>query len=307
MRLRRIFGALSIATILALGSVITAVTAFAAPPFPHTIVLPGATSAEGIATGDGSTFYAGELSSGDIFRGDLRTGDVARWIDAPDGRAATGIRVDEEHGLLFVAGAFTGQGYVYDLASGAPIADYQFAAPPDTFINDVAVTDEAAYFTDSRHPWLYRVPITDEGTVGSFSTLPLSGPAAATPGGFNLNGIAAASSDTLIVAHSAAAAVYTVDADTGASAPIAGAGADLPNVDGILLEAGRLWAVQNQSNQISELRLSGDLGSATRVQVITDPAFQVPTTVALWGNRLAAVNAQFGLPPSPFEVVEVVR
>ena len=43
---------------------------------PRVIVLPGATSAEGIAAGRGSTFYAGDLFNGDIFRGDLRSGDV---------------------------------------------------------------------------------------------------------------------------------------------------------------------------------------------------------------------------------------
>jgi len=63
--------ALTAAAILSLAG---ATTAAAAPPFPHTITLPGATSAEGVATGAGATFYAGELFTGDIFRGNLRTG-----------------------------------------------------------------------------------------------------------------------------------------------------------------------------------------------------------------------------------------
>jgi sugar lactone lactonase YvrE len=281
--------------------------AAAAAQFPHTIVLPGANSTEGIATGDGSTFYAGELLSGDIFRGDLRTGAVARWIHAPAGRMATGIRVDEADGLLFVAGAATGHGYVYDLASGAPIADYAFA--PGDFINDVIVSGGAAWFTDSNQPHLYRVAITGVGTVGASSTLTLSGPAATVTPGFNLNGIAAADDGTLLVAHSANGTVYTVDPATGASAPIAGV--DTPNVDGILLEAGRLFAVRNVDDLIVELRLSGDRSSATVVRTISDPAFEVPTTIARWGNRLAVVNAKFdtGFPPTAttYEVVEVSR
>ncbi len=72
-----------------------------------------------------------------------------------------------------------------------------------------------------------------------------------------------------------------------------------------------MWAVQNFSNQITELKLSGDLSSATVRRVFTDPAFEIPTTVARWGNRLATVNAKFdtGFPPSAttFEVVEVRR
>jgi sugar lactone lactonase YvrE len=302
--MRRLLSALSIAAILA-----TATTAgtVAAPPFPHTIVLPGASSAEGIATGTGSTFYAGDLFGGDIFRGDLRTGAVERFIDAPAGRNALGIRVDEKDGLLFVAGGFTGQGYVYDLATGAPIASDQFGTPPGSIINDVIVSDGAAWFTDSVQPHLYRVPITGFGSVGAFATLTVTGPAAELTGGFNLNGIAAAPDGTLIVAHTANRTLYTVDPATGASALIEGA--DLPNVDGILLDGHRLWAVRNLDNQIVELRLSGDLSSATIVRRTGDNAFEVPTTVARWGNRLATVNAKFdtGFPPSAttFEVVEV--
>lgn len=295
--------AVSIATLL-VGAVAAGPVA-AAAPFPHTITLPAAAGAEGIATGAGATFYAGELSTGDIFRGSLRTGAVSRWIDAPAGRQALGLRVDLEDGLLFVAGGFTGQGYVYDLASGAPIASYQFGTPPGSIINDVIVSGGAAWFTDSVQPRLYRVPINVDGSVGASSTLVVTGPAAATPGAFNFNGIAAADDGTLIVAHSALATLFTVDPSTGASAPIAGA--NIPNVDGILLEAGRLWAVQNFSNQIAELRLSDDLSSATTVRVIRDGAFQIPTTVARWGNRLAAVNANFDTGQPPFKVVVVNR
>jgi sugar lactone lactonase YvrE len=269
----------------------------------RTIVLPGATSAEGIATGRGSTFYAGDLNTGDIFRGNLRTGQVALFIDAPAGRNALGIRVDLRHKLLFVAGGPSAQGYVYDLRTGADIAQFQFGTVGSSLINDVAIAGGAAYFTDSMQAQLYRVPITGNGAVGDFETLPLSGPAANLTGAFNLNGIAATrNGQTLIVAHSADATIYTVDPTTGESAAIAGA--NLPSVDGILLEAGRLWAVQNTLNQVTELKLSRDLSSATVKRVYTNSAFQVPTTIARSGNLLAVVNAKFGIPnPTSFEVV----
>ena len=297
-----------LATALLIAFVMPAATA--AHPFPGDIVLSGATSAEGIATAGGPTFYAGDLFGGDIFRGDLGTGAVSKFIDAPAGRNALGIRIDTENGLLFVAGGFTGQGYVYDLATGADIATFQFATPPGSIINDVIVAGGAAWFTDSAVPHLYRVPILGPGSVGAFSTLTVTGPAADLTGAFNLNGIAASpDGSTLIVAHSGDGALDTVDPSTGASATIAGA--NVPNVDGILLQAGRLWAVQNFSNQITELRLSPDLKSATVEQVISDPAFEIPTTVARWGDRLATVNAKFdtGFPPTAttFEVVEVNR
>ncbi len=49
------------------------------------VLLPGATSAEGIASGRGSTFYAGDLFAGDIYRGDFRAGTAEPFIDVENG------------------------------------------------------------------------------------------------------------------------------------------------------------------------------------------------------------------------------
>ena len=42
---------------------------------------------------------------------------------------AIGMAADVAHDLLFVAGGFKGQGYIYNTRSGATVATYQFAAP----------------------------------------------------------------------------------------------------------------------------------------------------------------------------------
>ena len=282
-----------------------AVPAAAAPA--EVIVLPGASSAEGIAAGAGTTFYAGDLFAGDIFRGDIQRGTAQLVIDAPTGRMALGMAADIPHGLLFVAGGFTGQGYVYDIRTGATVADYQFASPPATVINDVAVTQAGAWFTDSVQAKLYFVPVSDAGIPGSFMTLALSGPASDTSGQFNLNGIEVTpNGKTLIVAHSGTGQLYTVDPASGASATIAGV--SVPNVDGIVLEGRRLWAVQNFSNQVARIRLSPDLTSGAIEDVITSDLFQVPATAARFGSRLAVVNAKFdtGIPPTADEYEVVV-
>ena len=290
----------------------------AAPPAqagsPHVIVLPGASSAEGIARGEGDTFYAGDLFQGDIYRGEIDDGTAELFIDAPDGRQAGGMFADLRHNLLFVAGGFTGQAYVYDLDSGATVATYQFASPsapddpPTTLINDVTVTRDGAWFTDSRQAVLFFVPVDRRGEPGEFQTLELQGPAADTSGDFNLNGITSTGHGrTLIVAHSANGELYTVDPATGESAVIAGV--SVPEVDGIVLQGRRLWAVQGFLNQITELRLTGDLTAGTVTEVITDPLFQVPSTAIRFGGRLAVVNAKFdtGFPPTAdqYEVVIV--
>jgi len=136
----------------------------AAAPAAEVIVLPGASSAEGIAAGRGASFYAGDLVRGDIFRGNFQRGTAELFIDAPAGRMAAGMKVDVAHQLLFVAGGFTGQAYIYDTATGATVASYQFGTPDSSLINDVALTKDGAWFTDSFQAQLYFVPVSRTGS-----------------------------------------------------------------------------------------------------------------------------------------------
>jgi hypothetical protein len=302
--LRRAFTAVMSFLVIALVAAL-AMPAVAAPA--EVIVLPGASSAEGIANGGGTTFYAGDLFAGDIFRGDVQRGTAQLFIDAPTGRMAVGMAADVGHDLLFVAGGFTGQAYVYDTVTGATVGTYQF--PAGAMINDVALTKDGAWFTDSFQPQLYFVPVSEAGVLGPFRTLEVTGPAAEISGDFNLNGIEATpNGKTLIVAHSANGELYTVDPVTGASATIAGV--SVPSVDGIVLLGRRLWAVQN-SNQVTQVQLSPNLTSGVIEEVITSGLFQVPATAARFGSRLAVVNAKFdtGFPPTAdeWEVVVVDR
>jgi hypothetical protein len=280
-----------------------------AAPRTGLIVLKGATSAEGIAVGRGATFYAGDLVKGDIYRGDLQQGTVERFIDAPDGRFAVGLKADVRHGLLFVAGGPTGQAYVYELDTATQRAVFQLVSG-SSFINDVTLTPDGAWFTDSVNPQLHFVPVSPSGALGTPRTLTLTGPAANTSADFNLNGIAAGpDGKVLIAAHSGTGLLYTVNPTTGASAPIQGV--SVPAVDGILLESGRLWAVQNALNQISQFRLSADFSSGVLETVQTNDAFEFPTTVARHGDQLAVVNAKLdtGLPPTAkqYEIVVIER
>jgi sugar lactone lactonase YvrE len=294
--------------LLGLTAVIGTATPAAAAPATDVIVLPGASSTEGVAVGHGATFYAGELFGGDIFRGDLQHGTVERLVDAPAGQMAVGLKVDDASNLLFVAGGLGAAGYVFDAESGDPVASYQFGTPGQSFINDVVITQDGAWFTDSRQPKLYFVPIGPTGLPGELRTLTVTGPASNTSGDFNINGIAAtASGHTLIVGHSTTNALYTVDPRTGASTLLV----NIAGPDGLLSEAGRLWVAQPFLNQVTRLRVSPDLSGAVVDKVITSPHYQIPTTVAVHGSQLLAVNAKFdtGLPPTAdeYEVVLVRR
>lgn len=268
------------------------------------ILLDGAKGAEGIAAGEGSTFFAGDLATGDIYRGDIHKDTATKFIDAPDGRVAVGLKADTRNDLLFVAGGPTGQAYVYDTDTRKTVKTYQLTAKA-AFINDVALTDDGAWFTNSRKAELYFVPVDDDGDLGDVRTLALKGPAAELSGDFNLNGIAySPDARRLVVAHTANQALYTVSPRTGASTKIDGI--TVPNADGLVVKDSVVWVVQNFSNQVSRIRVNFHESTGTVREVITSPHFNVPTTAALFHDSLAVVNAKFGVAKATtFEAVVV--
>ena len=121
-----------------------ALSVAAAAPFPASIALPVDFAPEGIATGPEHTFYNGSITTGDIYRGDLRTGEGAVFVDAPPGRAAAGMKVERATHRLWVAGGFDGHAYVYSTRDGSTLANLTLAAGGGgALINDVMVTNDA--------------------------------------------------------------------------------------------------------------------------------------------------------------------
>jgi streptogramin lyase len=296
-------------------TLLLAAPAAAQAVFPPVIPLPDGFQPEGIAVGRGSTFYVGSIPTGAIYQGDLRTGEGDILVPGGEGRAAIGLDFDNRSGYLFVAGGPTGQAYVYDTATGALVAQYQLTTPGNVFINDVIVTRQAAYFTNSFEPVFYRVPLGPAGRLPAESeveTIPLSGDFVQVAG-FNANGITATPNGKyLIIVQSATGMLFRVDPDTGFAEQIELSGLldAVPAGDGILLQGRTLYVVQNQLNQIAVIELSPQFTSGEVVNIITDDDFRVPTTIARFGRYLYAVNARFGTPPTPdteYEVVQVVR
>jgi hypothetical protein len=64
--------------------------------------------------------------------------------------------------------------------------------------------------------------------------------------------------------------------------------------------------VRNRLNEIVVIDLAADLSTGTVVGIITNPSFDVPTTLASFGSRLYAVNARFTTPPTPQTPYQVV-
>ena len=283
---------------LALATV-AAVTASVAgaQTFPSRIDLPDGFQPEGITVA-GDRFYVGSIPTGAVYRGSLRTGQGAVFVQPAAGRAAIGMKFDR--GRLFVAGGDTGNAYVYDARTGALLRTYALSTG-GSFVNDVVVTKRAAWFTDSFKPVLYRVPLGPSGRPGAataFSTVSLTGDYVH-GGGFNVNGIdATPNGRTLVIVQSGTGRLFTVNAMGAARAIALASGESVPNGDGILLDGKTLYVVQNQLNMIAKIALSSNLRSGRVLRRISSTSFDVPTTVAEHGSRLYAVNARFGTTPT---------
>jgi len=282
-------------------------------PFPEVIPLPNGFRPEGIATGNGSTFFVGSIPTGAIYRGDYSTGAGEILVPSQSGHAAIGLKFDSRSGLLFVAGGPTGSAFIYDGNTGTNVAAIQLTASSTTFVNDVVVTRWAAYFTDSFQPVLYRIPLNNDGSLPNpviSEEIPLGGEFEfdEAPGAFNTNGIdATPNGKTLIIVNSSLGTLYTVDPSTGNATSIDLGGESVPAGDGILLHGKTLYVVQNAMNQIAVVKLDPQFSSGLTGQPIKSIEFDVPTTIARFGSSLYAVNARFSTTPMPDTEYDVIR
>jgi hypothetical protein len=283
--------------------------------FPEVIPLPDGIAPEGIASGSGTEFFTGSLETGAIYKGDLRTGEGEFINDESEftDRQALGMKHDPRRDVLWVSGGETGQVFVYDADTGDTLEEIQLADTTDTFVNDVVVTRETAYLTDSFQPVIYAVPLGQDGLPNddAAETIPLTGDFVFVPEAFNGNGIdATPSGETLVLVGSATGSLYTVDPSTGVATSIDLGGDTVPNGDGLLLDGKTLYVVQNFLNQIGVVELAPDLSSGVVGDPITSSHFMIPTTVAEFGNSLYAVNARFDVTAGPdveYDVVRVVK
>jgi len=276
--------------------------AAAAQPFPAKIDLPSGWMPEGITAGRGTTIYVGSLAGGGVWKGDVRTGQGSQLVPHWGG-AATGVEYERRTNRLWVAGATTGTVRVYDATTGALLKEYSFS--PAGFLNDLVVTRDAVYVTDSNNGWLDVIELGSGGRLPDAGTmLPLTGITIEPPPAFNANGIVA-TRGRLIVVDSFVGGLYNVDPMTGAATPISTGGVSVTNGDGLELHGNRLYVVRNTDQIVEVFRLGADLTSATPLRELTSTDLSVPTTAAFQAGRLWVVNARFGIATSDYWVTRL--
>jgi hypothetical protein len=280
-----------------------------AESFPETISLPNSEfygfQPEGISLGNGHIAYIGSLADGSIYEADLRTGIGSILVQGTPGQMLTvGLDFDESSGYLFAAGGIFGDGRVYDTKTGELLAQKALGVPTASWINDVVVTRNAAYFTDSMGPHIYDGPHIYKVALDS-NGMPVGDPRPLWLGGdwfdvlpdspdqlvINANGIVATPDGrTLIVVNSASGRLYRVDPETGFASDL---GAFALTGDGLVLRGKTLYVVQNLLNQVSVFALSPDYSAATHVHTLTGAGLDIPSTADVFGPWLYVVNARF--------------
>ncbi|MFJ8696212.1 SMP-30/gluconolactonase/LRE family protein [Streptomyces roseolilacinus] len=277
--------------------------------WPAGFPLPDGFRPEGITIGRAPYAHLGSLADGDVYRVALATGRggvVVRGGGAD--HPTVGLKIDPWGRLLFLCGGMSREIRVADARSGAYVRTFTVGSD-GTMVNDVVLTRDAAWFTDSYRPQLYRLPLDRHGAPGdAVATVPLSGEW--TQGGdFAANGIARTPDGrALLVVNTVVdgGSLMRVDPRTGAARRVPLGDLRIPHGDGLLLLGRDLYVVQQRLDQVDVVRLDHAGTRGTPVARITDPRFRIPTTAAAWGDRIYLPNARFDVEPTPQTAYDVV-
>jgi len=283
-------------------------------PFPTRVSTLTGSPPEGFTIGKGHTAYQGSLD-GSIYKADLRSGKGEVLVEpfAPWDEQTCfllGMRVDPRTNYLFGAGCFYGNAFVYDADTGALIMEYQLDSSGNSVINDLAITNDAVYFTDFNQPFLYKLPLSKNGGLPAADAaiaIPLTGdfPSTNDFGEGTSNGIVATpDGKTLIIGSSFTAKLYKVDPATGDAQEII---IDTPLdgfLDGIAMQGHTLYIMTppgpDPVDRIQVVELGKDYLSGTLVKTITDPAnLDGVASGAIFGSSLYVNNARYFDFPTP--------
>ncbi|MFI6300054.1 SMP-30/gluconolactonase/LRE family protein [Nonomuraea sp. NPDC050790] len=274
---------------------LTTEPATATAEYPTSISLPDGFRPEGIAIGSGPFAFVSSMADGSIYRADLRTGRGKVFSRGP-GTPSLGMTIDR-HGRLFVAGGTGGDARVLDSRTGRVLASYRLTSGK-AFVNDVAIINGAAWFTDSTNPVLYKLPLRGDRLPAKVERIRLTGDLKYRAG-FNANGITPAPDGRgLLVVQSNTGRLFRVGW-SGASRRVNLHGESLREGDGMLLRGRTLFAVQNRLNAVAVLPLNASGTEGRVVRRVSDRRFDVPATVAAFRSRLYLPNARFSTEPTP--------
>ena len=274
-------------------------------PAPETVALPDGLRPEGITSGPGTTFYVGSLANGRIVTGDLLApvSPLPTLLPGAAGRSLRGLFWDGHCGVVWAVGSTdsgtVGHVWCVDDTTGQVMHD--IVVPGSVFLNDLVVTEDAVWATDSRVDRL-TVIAHDHATMSASLQTPvqLSGAWPAGNGSFNnANGIRLLPDGDILLNNSQFGGLWQVAPGTGTTTPIpVRGGPGITGGDGLATDGDVVYNVRGSGqNEVSVLRLrsAGSGWTASWRGARSDSTLDVPSTATLAGGWLWAVNARFGV------------
>ena len=157
------------------------------------------------------------------------------------------------------------------------------------------------YCTDSINPNLYKLVLEKGGRLPStpvVEVIPM--PGFEMVEGFNANGLVGDfDGRQLVIVNISTGVLYLVDTASGEASPLEIEGAEqlFADGDGLYLDGRTLYILQNFSNKIAVVQLSGDLSGGEFIKNIPGEGeinpLRTATTIIGFGNSLYAINTNF--------------
>src|SRR3954449_1917344 len=264
-------------------------------------------------------FFVSRTGTGAIFAGTLGAPALTQFIGRGGEPEPGRDRPEVRRGLLYVAGASTGNIAVYDLANPAtPVAVFKTGGG---FINDLDLDSHGNVFaTDSTKSTIHEVTAEQVAArTGTPTAIDVSSAITSDPNAFNLNGIVVRRNRELIVVQSNVGKLFRItfgDRNRGddrghharsaqaATTPrvqeiaIRGGDGNVNGGDRLLVDRGRLLVVRgstphNAHGAVQAFKLSRHDSRARFESETSDPSLTGPSTIARARNRLLIVNPNF--------------
>lgn len=261
---------------------------------------------EGIAISKVGDIFVGDLQTGDVWRRAHQTGEFALLAAGErDGRvSAVGLALKDDDTKLLIATGSNHRLDVIDTSDGSLATSYPLDSTDASFVNDVtAAPDGTIYITDSGSPRIWSVaPGASESVLWlNYESSDLVDTKAAA---FQGNGIVV-NRDELIFNHMASNALLKVNRTTREISKIA---IDHPGRDGLVLCKDQvlygvdLAALNDGQDVVRVNRLDEGLSKSISSEDLIDDSLSSPTTLAVAGKHLVVVNAQYAADPvqTPF-------
>jgi sugar lactone lactonase YvrE len=285
-------------------------------PFPKRVSVLDGSPSEGFAIGKGPTAY-NSSPDGSIYKVNLRSGEGEVLVPPGDpfDCQKLGMRVDDRTNYLFVAGCFYGNASVFDANTGALLMEYQLNNSGEFgIVNDLTITKDAVFFTDSFRPVVYQLPLSRNGEIPddifAATEIPLppeflnTDPFCCTGNGI----VSTPDGKTLIIGHSNLARLYVMDVATGDVSQVMVDGPLSGFLDGLAMEGSTVYVMTPYDfpgppvsvDRIQVVELDKDYLTGTLVDTITDPEdLDGVASGAIFGGSLYVNNARYAAPFPP--------